>query len=52
MATDLKNKEEVTYMHDYISSPKNLMGYYDICIFHEEDGDIANDFLLAEKKYV
>lgn len=52
LATDLQNKEEVTYMHDYISSPRNLLGYYDICIFHEEDGDLAEDFLQQEKNYV
>lgn len=52
LATDLQNKEEVKYMHDYISSPKNLMGYYDICIFHDEDTDLAETFLQQEKKFV
>jgi FkbM family methyltransferase len=52
LATDLQNEEVVRYMHDYISSSKNLLGYYDICIFHENDTDIAEKFLAIEKKYL
>ena len=52
LATSMQNEEVVTYMHDYISSPKNLMGYYDIAIFHNQDDAIAEEFLLGEKKYL
>ncbi len=52
LATDLRNEEEVQYMHDYISSPKNLMGYYDIGIFHENDADAAEQFLSIERKHL
>ena len=52
LATDLQNEEVITYLHEYISSKKNLMGYYDICIFHENDTAVAEDFLLSEKKFL
>ncbi len=52
LATELQNEEVVRYMHEYISSPKNLMGYYDICLFHENDTEIAEQFLAKEKTYL
>jgi hypothetical protein len=52
LATSVKNKEVVTYLHDYASSAKNLIGYYDICLFHEEDDQLAEQFLTLEKKFV
>ncbi len=52
LTTDMKNFEVITYMHHYISSEKNLLAYYDICIFHKKDLDLANDFLNEEKKYL
>lgn len=52
VATSIKNTETVTYLHDYASSVKNLIGYYDICLFHEEDDQLAEDYLSIEKKFV
>ncbi|MBK6935741.1 MAG: FkbM family methyltransferase [Chitinophagaceae bacterium] len=52
LATTLRNKEVVTYLHDYASSPKNLIGYYDICIFHENDDDLAEEYLKIEKEFL
>ena len=52
LATEMKNAAEITYLHEYISSPKNLMGYYDICIFHEADTTVAADFLQQEKRFL
>ncbi len=52
LATEMQNEDVITYLHEYISSPKNLMGYYDICIFHEGDAAVADDFLQLEKKYL
>lgn len=51
-ATDLQNEEVIKYLHEYISSKHNLLGYYDICIFHEADTAVADDFLQNEKKYL
>lgn len=52
VATEMKNEEVITYMHEYISSEKNLMGYYDIAIFHELDNELAENFLKEERKHV
>ena len=52
LSTDIQNTEVVTGMHEYISSKKNLMGYYDICIFHENDTIIAEEFLRTEKSFL
>lgn len=49
-STDIQNSEVVNHLHDYISSSRNLMGYYDICIFHESDEDLANRFIAIEKE--
>ena len=51
-ATDLQNEEVIKYLHEYISSKHNLLGYYDICIFHKEDTAVADEFLQNEKKYL
>lgn len=52
LATSIQHTEEITYLHEYASSPRNLIGYYDICLFHEEDNDVAAKFLEMEKKFV
>ncbi len=52
LATNLDNQEVITYLHQYISSKHNLMGYYDICIFHADDEKVADDFLSSEKNYM
>lgn len=52
LASSIQNAELVTYLHDYASSPKNLIGYYDICLFHQEDDQLAETFLNQEKKFV
>lgn len=52
LAADMQNAEIITYMHNYISSEKNLLAYYDICIFHKDDSEIAVDFITEEKKYL
>lgn len=52
LATDLLNEEVVTYLHDYASSKNNLVGYFDICIFHETDTTVADEFLKHEKMFL
>lgn len=52
LATSIDNTEVVTYLHEYASSSKNLIGYFDICLFHAEDTDIAESYLETEKMYV
>jgi len=51
MATSMKNTAEITYLHQYVIGKNNLLGYYDICIFHQQDDALANGFLKAEEEY-
>jgi FkbM family methyltransferase len=51
LATSMKNKNEITYLHKYAIGKNNLLGYYDICIFHGQDNAIAEQFLRTEEKY-
>lgn len=52
LATSLKNSAEVKYLHEYASSPKNLIGYYDICLFHEQDDSLAEKYLEWERTFL
>jgi FkbM family methyltransferase len=52
LSTSLENKEVITHLHEYISSEKNLLGYFDIAIFHEIDSDIASQYIQTERKYL
>lgn len=52
LATDLQNEEVITYLHEYVSTKNNLVGYFDICVFHETDTSIAEEFLKLEKHFL
>ncbi|HVT85796.1 MAG TPA: FkbM family methyltransferase [Chitinophagaceae bacterium] len=52
LSTSLANKEVITHLHEYISSDKNLLGYFDIAIFHESDTDISEQYVEEERKYL
>ena len=47
--TDLNNKELITQLHNYADGFNGMIPYYDICIFNNDDEDIAASFLEAEK---
>jgi len=49
LATTMKNTEEITYLHQYGIGKNNLLGYYDICIFHQQDDALATDFFKIEE---
>jgi FkbM family methyltransferase len=48
LVTTLTNKKEISYLHEYAIGKNNLLGYYDICIFHQQDDDLADVFFDAE----
>lgn len=52
LCTTLQNEDIITHLHNYISSSNNLMGYYDIAIFHNGDKDIADRFFKGEQEYL
>ncbi len=51
MVTSIKNKTEINYLHEYAIGKNNLLGYYDICVFHQQDDDIGDEFQKIERKY-
>ncbi len=51
LVTSIANKAEITYLHEYAIGKNNLLGYYDICIFHQQDDSLADDFLKTEAEY-
>jgi len=53
LSTELKNHELIKQLHLYIKNKKGGFPYYDLCIFHEIDNDLAlkcinNEILLTE----
>jgi FkbM family methyltransferase len=44
----LLQDEVVRSLHRYISAPRNLAGYYDICLFHEADSRLADTYFESE----
>ena len=50
LSTFLHNEAEIIDLHNYGIGKGNLLGYYDICLFHSNDDDIAADFTKAEKE--
>lgn len=52
LSTSLKATEVITGLHQYASSVKNLIGYYDICIFHEKDNDLAEQYVKTETGFL
>jgi FkbM family methyltransferase len=48
-STTLDNKDALKQLHDYAHTKNTMIPYFDICIFHSDDTDIANDFVNFEK---
>lgn len=48
LVTTYQNPEIFTYLHNYGIGEHNLFGYYDICIFHQEDDELADRFFKQE----
>jgi FkbM family methyltransferase len=51
MATTLDNKDTLQQLHDYAHMHKTMIPYFDICVFHKDDTDLAEDFLKLEKSH-
>jgi FkbM family methyltransferase len=52
ISTSIKNITEINCLHEYAVGKNNLLGYYDICMFHQEDDDIGHEFLEIERNYL
>ncbi len=51
LVTSLRNRSEITNLHNYVVGPNNILGHIDICIFHSQDDDVAAQFIIDEEKY-
>lgn len=51
LATSMKNTAEITNLHNYLGGASNLLGHLDICIIHQQDEIVADDFITGEEKY-
>lgn len=45
LSTPLSNRELVTQLHGYTEDNVSQVGYYDVCLFHDDDSDIAAKFI-------
>lgn len=48
LSTDISNKLQILQLDNYIASSKGGFEYYDLCLFHDEDEDIAINFINSE----
>jgi FkbM family methyltransferase len=49
LATTLDDFNTIKQLHEYAHTPKTMIPYFDICVFHADDTDMANEFLKIEK---
>ncbi|HWN11855.1 MAG TPA: FkbM family methyltransferase [Pyrinomonadaceae bacterium] len=49
LSTNLKNQAVIEDLHEYANGRNGAIYYYDLCVFHREDSDIATSFETAER---
>jgi len=49
LSTSLREKKLIEDLHEYIDGRKSTIYYFDFCIFHECDSELAIDFINSEK---
>lgn len=48
LSTELKNEQLIQQLHDYTKHKKSAFSYYDICLFHQQDNQLAQEFIKDE----
>lgn len=48
ISTNLEELKKITQLDAYISGRKGAFPYYDLCVFHKTDNDIADQLINAE----
>jgi FkbM family methyltransferase len=51
LSTDMADKETIQHLNDYADGKNGLIYYYNICLFHKEDTDIAVKTIAAENRF-
>ena len=49
LSTSLREKKLIEDLHEYIDGRKSTIYYFDFCIFHKCDSELAIDFINSEK---
>lgn len=50
LTADIKEHELIRQLHNYSDEKNSGIAYYDICLFHEADSDMAKQFIAQELK--
>lgn len=50
LTTPISNHELIKQLHDYSDDNISRIGYYDVCLFHDNDRDLEKEFIAAAKK--
>lgn len=48
LSTELENEPLIQQLHDYTKNKKSAFSYYDICLFHQQDKQLADEFIKEE----
>jgi len=48
LTADIKDRNLIRQLHNYSDEKKSGIAYYDICLFHESDSEIAKQFIDQE----
>lgn len=51
LSTDMADKQTIQHLNDYADGKNGLIYYYNICLFHEDDSDIAVKTIAAENQF-
>lgn len=51
LSTSLKNRKLIRQLHNYADGHNASIYYFDLCIFHEQDDDLAALFIKSEELY-
>lgn len=52
LSTSLTDMDVINDLHQYANGKDGAIYYYDLCLFHRDDADIASDFRKAERERV
>jgi hypothetical protein len=52
LSDSLKNTKLITQLHNYIDGQNSRLPYFDLCIFHTQDKDLATSFIKTEEAFI
>jgi len=52
LSTNLTNTDAINDLHQYANGRNGAIYYYDLCLFHQDDADVAAAFETAERERI